>query len=417
MRAGAFHRSLLVASVAAILAATLSPIAGEEPERWFGCVVCGERGTADVLVNVLLFLPFGAALAAAGMPLRRAMLGCALLSAGVEFAQLYIPGRDPSLGDIVFNTVGSGLGAILVATAPFWLLPARPWSSQLSRAAAVAAAALCYLTGWLLAPALPQRHYFALWTPNIADLEWYRGRVWDAAIGEIHLPAGPVANAAVVRERLLSPHTFSLHVRAVAGPRTTALGGLLAIYDDDGREILLLGPDRDDLVFRLRTRATAWRLDQPDIRVSNALRSVAPGDSLDVTVRGSRGRFAMTVNSAGRNGLGFTVGSGWGLLMYPEALPPWLKGFLTVAWIAAMWSPAGFWARTRRDAWAVAGALTAGLLGAPALTHLGSSPLLQWAAAGLGALAGAALRRILEGYPPVLLSAPTSAPTQRSMRA
>jgi hypothetical protein len=221
----------------------------------------------------------------------------------------------------------------------------------------------------------------------------------------------------VVRERLLSPHPFSLRVRAVAGPRTTALGGLLAIYDEDGREILLLGPDRDDLVFRLRTRATAWRLDEPDIRFARALGAVAPGDTLDVAVHGNRGRYAMTVNSAGRTGLGFTVGSGWGLLMYPEALPPWLKGFLTVAWIAAMWSPAGFWARTRRDAWVVAGALTAGLLGAPALTHLGSSPLLQWAAAGLGALAGAALRRILEGYPPVLLSAPTSAPTQRSMRA
>jgi len=417
MRAGALHRSLLVASVAAILAATLSPIAGEELERWFGCVVCGERGTADVLVNVLLFLPLGAALAAAGMPLRRAMLGCALLSAGVEFAQLYIPGRDPSLGDIVFNTVGSGLGAVLVATAPFWLLPARPRRSQLSRAAAVAAAALCYLTGWLLAPALPERQYFALWTPNLGHLEWYRGRVWEASIGDLQIPTGPLRNSSAVRDLLLAPEGFSLRVRALAGPRTAALGALVALYDETEREILLLGPDRDDLVFRVRTRAAAWRLDEPDIRVSNALRSVAPGDSLDVTVRGSRGRYSMAVNSTGRSGLGFTVGSGWALLMYPEALPGWLRTFLTLAWVAALWAPAGFWARTRSDVWIAGGALAVALLGAPAVMPLRATPLLQWAAAGLGGLAGAALHLVLERYPPARPSTLANSPMQRSMRA
>jgi VanZ like protein len=396
VRAGSLHRWFVIASAAVILAVTLLPVAGEEPERWLACVVCGERGIADVLVNVLLFLPFGAALAAAGVRPQRCVLGGALLSAGVEFAQLSIPGRDPSLGDVVSNTVGSGLGAVLVATAPYWLLPPRAQAARLSWAAALAAAALGYATGWLLTPTLPQAHYFSLWTPNLGHLEWYRGHVRDAMIGEVRIPAGPIANSAAVRELLLSPQGFSLHVRAIAGPRTAELGALVAVYDEHGREILLLGPERDDLVFRLRTRATALRLDQPDLRLPDVLRAVAPGDPLDVTVLGRRGRYSMTVGSSGGAGLGFTVGSGWAVLMYPEALPAWLKALLSLAWVGAMWVPAGFWARTRQDGWVTAGALTAGLLAVPAITPLCATPILQWGAAGLGALAGVIARLVLE---------------------
>jgi hypothetical protein len=396
MRTEPLHRWFVVATTAVILAATLSPIAGEEPQRWLACVVCGDRGIADVLINILLFVPLGAALARAGVPRVRCVLGGALLSAGVEFAQVFIPGRDPSLGDMLSNTVGAALGVALVATAPYWLRPAPARATRLSGAAALAAAALCYLTGWLLAPTLPQSHYFAMWTPNLGHLEWYRGRVQDAMIGDVRIPVGPIPKSTAVREVLLSPEGFSLQVRAIAGPRTAALGVLVAVYDEQQREIVLLGPDRDDLVFRIRTRATTWRLDQPDIRLANAMRSIAPGDTLDVKVYGRRGRYSMIVNSSAGVERGFTVGSGWAILMYPEGLPAWLKLLLNLAWVGAMWVPAGLWARTRRDGWIGVAAVSAGLLGAPALTPLCATPLLQWAAAAVGGLAGATARVVLE---------------------
>jgi len=138
------QRPLLIASVIAILAATLFPVAGAESERFIACVVCGERGIADVLVNIILFLPFGAALAAGGVSLPRCGLAAALLSASVEFAQLWIPGRDPSLGDVVSNTLGGGLGAVLVATAPYWLVTPRARAARLCWAAALVSAAVCY---------------------------------------------------------------------------------------------------------------------------------------------------------------------------------------------------------------------------------------------------------------------------------
>ncbi|MGH7529179.1 MAG: VanZ family protein [Gemmatimonadales bacterium] len=388
------HGSFVIVAVAAILAATLLPVAGAEPGVWHSCIVCGDRGTADVLVNILLFLPLGAALAVAGVPLSRCVLGGALLSAGIEVAQFYVPGRDPSLGDVLANTLGSGLGVVLVSAAPRWVLPAGAQATRLSRTAACIGAALCYLTGWLLSPALPQLPYLALWTPNLGRLEWYRGRVREVTLGDASLPAGPIANSAAVREQLLADRGFSLRVRAIVGPRTDALGGLLVIDDERRREVLLLGPDRDDLVFRFRTRNVALhlRLDTPDIRLSNALRSAKPGDTLTVTVNGRRGRYSMTANSFRADGLGYTVGSGWALLVYPNATPAWLKTLFDFAWIAALWTPAGFWARTRRDAWWIVGAVAVGLLGTPAVTPLMATPLLQWAAAGLGGLAGVVVR-------------------------
>jgi hypothetical protein len=389
MRARSLNRRFLIAWTAVILAGTLFPIAGEETQRWLACVICSDRGIADVLINVLLFMPLGAALAGAGVPRARCVLGSALLSAAVEFAQIYIPGRDPSLGDTLSNTLGSGLGVALVATASYWLRPAPARAARLSRAAALAAAALCYVTGWLLTPALPRSLYFGMWTPNIGHLEWYRGRVQDAMIGQVPIPIGPMANSAVVREQLLSPRGFSLRVRAIAGPRTAALGVLVAVYDEHEREVLLLGPDRDDLVFRLRRRAATWRFDQPDVRLVGGLRAVAAGDALDVTMHSRRGRYVVTVNSFVATDLGLTLGSGWALLMYPESLPAWLKALLSLGWVAALWVPAGFWARTRRDAWTTGAALAAGLLGAPAVTPLSATPFLQWVAAVVGALAGA----------------------------
>ena len=419
MHPGPLRRWFAIASVAVILAATLVPVAGTEPGGWRSCVVCGDRGSADVLVNVLLLLPFGAALATAGVPLSRCVLGGALLSAGVEFAQLYVPGRDPSLGDVVSNTLGSGLGFVLVATAPHWMLPKGPHASRFSRIAAVSAAALCYGTGWLLTPAPPEPPYFALWTPNLGRLEWYRGRVRDVTLGDVALPPGPVANSAAMHELLLASRGFTLHVRAITGPRTGRLGGFLVIEGERGRELLLIGPDRDDLVFRFRTRAVALhlRLDAPDIRFSNALRSAAPGDTLALTVHGSRGRYTMTTNASRAEGLGYTVGSGWAFLTYPEALPNWFKTSLSFLWVAALWAPAAFWARTRSDAWVMGAAVAAGLLGVPAVTPLCPTPLLHWAAAGLGGLAGVGVRVAISRYraaPPSTLTTPA---TQRSMRA
>ena len=70
----------------------------------------------DAGQNILLFLPLGFLLGsdANGLPgksPKRAALLCLLLSAAVECAQAWIPGRFSSVWDVTFNALGGVLGA------------------------------------------------------------------------------------------------------------------------------------------------------------------------------------------------------------------------------------------------------------------------------------------------------------------
>ncbi len=70
----------------------------------------------DVIQNILLFAPLGFLMAAGGNPESRsgrlpAILVSLALSAFVEWAQAWIPGRYPSCWDILSNAAGGALGA------------------------------------------------------------------------------------------------------------------------------------------------------------------------------------------------------------------------------------------------------------------------------------------------------------------
>ena len=81
----------------------------------------------DVLGNLAVFVPFGMAVAAATLPRRprsgqrrfgwRWWVGVtavgALLSLGIELAQLFIPTRATDIDDLILNTLGTVAGAAL----------------------------------------------------------------------------------------------------------------------------------------------------------------------------------------------------------------------------------------------------------------------------------------------------------------
>jgi hypothetical protein len=81
-------------------------------------------GTFDAFLNVLLFMPFGFALAerlreqgkSRWVTLVSALASGAALSYGVEFIQLYVPMRDSGWGDVLTNTTGSVAGFALFET-------------------------------------------------------------------------------------------------------------------------------------------------------------------------------------------------------------------------------------------------------------------------------------------------------------
>jgi len=78
----------LAAALLPILVATLWPFPGHEPEGFISCIACGAHATSDVLLNIILFVPLGAALALHVRSIPRCALSAALLSATIELVRL-----------------------------------------------------------------------------------------------------------------------------------------------------------------------------------------------------------------------------------------------------------------------------------------------------------------------------------------
>jgi VanZ family protein len=105
----------------AILVATLSPapdFPGARDNFFSSLVPSGRNAWFDVIENVGLYVPLGIALSARRMSLLRICSVGGFMAATVELLQFVVPGRDPSARDIVANTLGTGLGAVMLATSP-----------------------------------------------------------------------------------------------------------------------------------------------------------------------------------------------------------------------------------------------------------------------------------------------------------
>jgi VanZ family protein len=120
-------------------------------------------GVRDVVLNVLLFVPFGFAL---GSKLRKQgrswpkallytwLIGI-LLSYGIELVQLYVPERDSGWGDVVTNSTGSAMGCAIAIFFGRWVFTAfadlgRSLAAHLTLRRA-GSLLLIYFTAWFLA--------------------------------------------------------------------------------------------------------------------------------------------------------------------------------------------------------------------------------------------------------------------------
>jgi hypothetical protein len=384
-------RVVLFVALACILGATLAPVGTEFQPDFVSCIICGGRGSADAVANLLLYAPLGAALFWNGRVGLRAVGMAFLLSACIELAQTFIPGRDPSLGDVTFNTLGAGAGQIAAFLARRWLVPDDSGAARASLAAAALATAVLALTGVLLAPAFPSAALSIWYAPALPEMPWYHARVLAARLDGLAIQPGVLPPQASQVLRSGEP----LLVTALAGPRVPALAPLIVLEDDHVNQIYLVGPDRDDLVVRYQTRAATWGLDQPDIRLRSALAGSTAGDTLRIGVQRRHGAWCLALNQLERCGLGYTAGDAWALVMYPRHWPPWSHTLLGAMWVGGLALPIGLWTR-RRVASVVAVALFGGALALlPPLVALLGTPAVQWCGAALGCGAGLALQALL----------------------
>jgi hypothetical protein len=266
-------------------------------------------------------------------------------------------------------------------------LRARP--ATLALVSGAGAAIALASTGSLFAPAPTDQRYFAHHVPDLANLALYHGKVIEAAIDDVDLPAGWIADSARIRDAETRDHVVRVRARAGAAPQGYA--ALFMITDVRQREIEALGADHDDLVYRFRSRGYAIGLEFARMRVSHALREVRAGDVLELRAERAGSDICITVDRSVNCGYGFSVGDGWLLFgLEGRVLGAW-RPALGFVWVACLFAPLGLFGRGNalaNAAWAIA---VAALFLAP-MTGLRPTPVSQLAGAGAGAAFGCAAR-------------------------
>ena len=125
LRIGGIHAAVIILSLGAIIAATLTPLRGW-PDFALPPIPCDLRrvglapfsellGLNDTSLNILLFAPLGAALALVPRAGWRLLAGAAALPFLIETIQLVVPplARGCESADVVDNLTGLVLGASL----------------------------------------------------------------------------------------------------------------------------------------------------------------------------------------------------------------------------------------------------------------------------------------------------------------
>ncbi len=387
------HLAWAWAGLILLLTLVPGPEVTGSPEEQFSilCLICGERGGADGILNILLFLPLGIALMAATGNAIRMVILAVTLSIVIEVLQGMIPGRYPTLGDVVYNTVGAATGIGLAAITEQLLWPGRRLAGALTVGTGAVAAGVLFMAGVLLAPSFPDTIYYGQWTAELHYMEAYEGRVLEASLGPMFLASARTSDPELAVDLLRSGAPMTAQV--VAGPAPPALAPIISIFDESAVEIVVLGADATDLVLRVRYRANELRLDRPDLRVRRALATTRPGDTIRIRAEGNLEGYSLWLDEHEYAPLRHTPGEGWALLLHPEHTAPWVYSTLSLAWVAAPLFLAGWWAPGL--GWA-AGALSLAVSGMAMAAAAG--PLTQMALAEIlaafgGLMLGIVLRR------------------------
>jgi hypothetical protein len=343
--------TLLAMWVAVVAFLTLSP-AGYTPPltlRSFLCVGCGMFDGSDIIRNWILFVPGGLL---AGLVLRPKWAWSIPIcfTALIEIIQVGVPGREPALQDLVFNSLGGITGVIL---ARFGL--AR-WSQRVLSGAAVVA--------WLaplvlLVPKTTPFDLYGQWTPRFGNVAQYRGRIVDASIDGLTIESRMVRDKETLDAAIIDRKPLRLLV--ATGPAPASWAPVFQIVDGEQQGVLELGALGPDLILRGRNPARVLKLDQPDARWSGAMSGVAVGDTVPIVVDRGRGSVCMSVGEREQCNLAPSLADGWGHVLYLEGPPAWFRSLMSLLWAVSLGGVIGLTTSSRRQAMALA--MTVAIIG------------------------------------------------------
>lgn len=253
---------LLWSAIGVVLAATLAPgstTTGPPPCAPL-TLACGDTWGVDLALNLALFLPLGAAAQLSGLRVTRvALLGLALSLLIETLQATLIPGRDPSVRDLLANTAGAAVGAAIAAA---WRALTRPTPAEARRLSLLSSGALSawlLAAGWLLQPSLPSSDWYGQHRAELGGFDRFAGALLGATLNGEPLPSGRIPPALVSKAILRSETTLQVGVRR-STERTRRLAPIVSVFDQKQRKIVLVGQLGASLVASPRLRAEDWGL-------------------------------------------------------------------------------------------------------------------------------------------------------------
>jgi hypothetical protein len=374
--------ALLILWVAAVAYLTLTPGGYGRPTtlRAFLCFACGTTDGSDIIRNWILFVP-GGLLAAHLLGPGRAIALTICYTGFIEVAQLWLPGRDSALQDLVFNGMGGVTGASVMY---------RGLSSWSRRTLMAAAAAAWLAPIALLVPKTTPFDLYGQWTPRFGRTARYQGRIADASMGSLRIESRRIPGKDALDEAITERKPIRLLLEA--GPIPSSFAPIFQIADARQQFLLELGALGPDLILRGRNPARILKLDQPDTRWSGAMLGVAVGDTVSIIVDRGRNSICMSVGERERCNLAPSLADGWGHILYLEGPPAWFRALMSIAWALGLGGILGLTAGTWRSALGIGVALAlVGYVGATLSPDVRPS-VFHAAVLVVGVLAGAAMR-------------------------
>ena len=185
--------------IVVILLLTLWPLPGQAYRASLSpiyCLVCGDQGMQDVIQNVIMLLPLGLLLGLAGFRPGRAALVAFGLALMIETLQYFVvPGRDAALSDVVTNTTGAWLGALLAPRLPLLLRPGPRPATRLALAAVVGWAAAWVFGAWASSSNTGAGNWRGRAPNDLPDARAFSGAVEEVAINGTRLLLAPAESS------------------------------------------------------------------------------------------------------------------------------------------------------------------------------------------------------------------------------
>ncbi|MCH2187596.1 VanZ family protein [Myxococcota bacterium] len=297
----------------------------------------------DILRNVILF-----AVPAAftrRWRTRWVLALAAVFSVSIEGLQTLIPGRVPSLLDVLANVSGAWIGHRAVV----WYFDGSTprWEKHRTLYVGwVILTTLVLLTAPVaFSPHAPPRPWYLHAPPNLGHLEPYGGTVMETKLDGRALQSGRLS-ATDARTDFLSAHR--VEIRGTAGAPPGQVSGLFLITDGIGREVALLGLQGTDLFYRVRTLGDHWGLETPRIWWRDAFPDqLEEGNAFVIRVEHSDTEVCLEVDRRRQCRMATPLEDGWQLWLPARAIGAYAYHGLGQLWLFALFLPIGLGYRRR----------------------------------------------------------------------